>query len=490
MKKNLQFFLLFSIIILFLQSAVSAQVNYFSKTYGSDSLMEHLSIVKELPSGGYIMLGESDNYKSPREYGLNLIKTDAEGKQIFLKNILNTPISSTQLILTINPDGGYTIEKMGFANKNWEILVTDSGGNFISNKIFSFPIDTFTSAGISSVKRINDNGYILLGQSKYMRFLLRTDKNFNTLWTKEIFQNDTLYLKVEDFLYDNNKFIIAANSTNQSGFILAQFDDQGNRLAEKYYLGKRQAISKIIPAADGNYFLSGYTSNQYLRNNYPMFDIIITKFTPQLDTLWSKLCYSEEDTSSTYPFTDRLGDIESISDGGAIIYFLNTDGYNPVHRTLFRIDKNGNKLWERNLSDKVSVFLSPLVYYDLIVSVDGGFGLVGSKMVYSTNDYYFLKTNTYGLMSGIKEADKTLKNEIFIAYPNPSSGDVTILFAEKEAVSKEIVLYDITGREIRRYSKIKESNFVLQREGLEKGIYLLRVINAEGKTQQAKLIFE
>jgi hypothetical protein len=191
---------------------------------------------------------------------------------------------------------------------------------------------------------------------------------------------------------------------------------------------------------------------------------------------------------------DRLGDMEATSDGGAIIYSFITNGNDSTiwRRSLIKIDSEGNKIWERNLYGIDSVPVSPYfnIYNDLIVTSDGGFGLIGSKMVSSSSDNYFLKTNAYGLMSGIEEKVKTVRNNNFIIYPNPSSGDITIQFTEKEAVSKEIALYDITGREVKRYSKIKEKNFVLQREGLQKGIYLLRVINAEGKTQQAKLIFE
>lgn len=63
-------------------------------------------------------------------------------------------------------------------------------------------------------------------------------------------------------------------------------------------------------------------------------------------------------------------------------------------------------------------------------------------------------------------------------YPNPSKNSVTV--NSEEAVMQEIVLYDVNGREVKRFVGLDGSSNVLNIEGLEAGIYTVTILTDKG----------
>lgn len=84
----------------------------------------------------------------------------------------------------------------------------------------------------------------------------------------------------------------------------------------------------------------------------------------------------------------------------------------------------------------------------------------------------------------ISEAAQMVKE----IYPNPSQDQITIQF-EQGLDLKDVVLVDLSGREVRRYAVI-QSNLVIHKNELNSGVYILKTRNSKGLVSTAKIIFE
>lgn len=76
----------------------------------------------------------------------------------------------------------------------------------------------------------------------------------------------------------------------------------------------------------------------------------------------------------------------------------------------------------------------------------------------------------------------------FSIYPNPSSNDVMIQFANADH-SRTISVLDASGREVRKYSGI-ENSVLVEKANLENGLYIINVISEGRITASGKLIFQ
>ncbi len=72
------------------------------------------------------------------------------------------------------------------------------------------------------------------------------------------------------------------------------------------------------------------------------------------------------------------------------------------------------------------------------------------------------------------------ENQIQVTFkPNPFSNATTIEIEGMIADSYKLLIFDITGRVVRQYSKQYQKTFTFEREDLEKGFYLYKVITPE-----------
>jgi hypothetical protein len=260
MKKNLQFFLL-SILMLFLQSEVSAQVNYFSKAYGLTAYNEWANKIIELPNGEFLIIGTSVDKNNTNNYKWDLIKTKANGNLIFQKTIKTPADYSPAFELSVNTDGNYIVE--GQKGYKWLKIITDTNGKVITETIYNLPIDTFllsTRYLFLNVNKRDDNRYFAFGLNEQMNFLIHTDHNLKTLWAKNLFPDDTLRRWPVEVIYHNNKYFIAATVNGDSanpnrGFFLQSLDNKGDIIVKNHFPGKLYRINKIVPVSDGNYLI-------------------------------------------------------------------------------------------------------------------------------------------------------------------------------------------------------------------------------------------
>jgi len=74
----------------------------------------------------------------------------------------------------------------------------------------------------------------------------------------------------------------------------------------------------------------------------------------------------------------------------------------------------------------------------------------------------------------------------FIIYPNPANDHITVIMSE--GMASEIVIYNVVGAEMRNLGSVNESEFLINISDLESGIYFMRVVNDQNRTDVVKFI--
>ena len=201
----------------------------------------------------------------------------------------------------------------------------------------------------SNVIQTPDDGFLVSAWSKTVGFggwdvfLMKTDANGDTLWTKGLggSGDDCCegLLKTDD-----NGFLLAANTTSkgagQEDILLYKLDQNGNIDWETCYGTSRyEHCFDLIPIADG-YILSGISgiSNSVSAADYQAFILCIDKAGTEL---WSK--------SYGGSYNDYFRHVVATKDGGYAFCGGSTTS-RSIHAEdlfLFKTDKDGNKIWER-----------------------------------------------------------------------------------------------------------------------------------------------
>lgn len=81
------------------------------------------------------------------------------------------------------------------------------------------------------------------------------------------------------------------------------------------------------------------------------------------------------------------------------------------------------------------------------------------------------------------------KNVGFSVYPNPMKNNATIWFANNEQ-NLRVQLFDIAGKAVIDQSNISNNFYVIQKNNLKSGIYILKVSNQSGFSSVEKLVVE
>jgi hypothetical protein len=159
----------------------------WAKTFGGPNY-EQGSSVQQTTDGGFIIVGQTQSFGSG-DIDVYLLKTDSIGNLIWSKTFGGSGGDAGRFVQQ-TADGGYIItgitSSFSTANNDIYLIKTDSIGNLIWSKTFG---------GINndwglSVKQTTDSGYIIVGQTNsfgagdYDVYLIKTNVNGNTLWTR------------------------------------------------------------------------------------------------------------------------------------------------------------------------------------------------------------------------------------------------------------------------------------------------------------------
>jgi hypothetical protein len=337
MKVNIYF----TSILLFLVSFAFAQApdTLWTRTYGGSENDMGYSVQKTL-DGGYIIVGETWSYGAG-ESDVWFIKTDSLGDTLWTKTFGGASRDGG-LSVDLTIDGGYIIVgstfSYGTGNGDVYLIKTDSIGNVLWTRTYG---DSTWDVGYS-VLQTTDDGYIITGLTERVNvnvWLIKTDVNGDTLWTKTY--GDSAYARGHSIEQTSDGgYIITGLKDSFSGsswdVYLIKTDANGDTLWTKTYGGIYPEIGYSVQGTgDGGYIITGGI------DLYMMYGpVYLIKTDASGDTLWTKtpggfsVWYSVQETAdSNYIIVGAEGDM------------IETDIW------LLKIDSSGNIIWTQTYGD-------------------------------------------------------------------------------------------------------------------------------------------
>ncbi|HTW91178.1 MAG TPA: hypothetical protein VMH22_05660 [bacterium] len=224
--------------------------------------------VQPTSDGGYILAGQTGFFSSGGS-DVYLVKTDAEGNQLWYKN-LGGPHNDVGRSVHQTGDGGYIIlgetDTIGSGLSDMYLIKTDASGNQVWAR-------TFGGGGHNhgySVQIASDGGYILAGQTEGGAgggdvYLVKTDASGNQVWAKTYGGSQTDGAHSIQRTADGGYIIAGMTASFGAGMFdvyLLKIDANGDTVWTRTYGGASSDVGDAVQVtSDGGYIVSGMTSS-------------------------------------------------------------------------------------------------------------------------------------------------------------------------------------------------------------------------------------
>jgi len=364
-------------------------IKQFEKTYGG-AWYERLYGMEQTADGGYILTGLTTSFGSGGS-DVFLVKTDQMGNSQWTKTYGGTGnewgIGIQQTI-----DGGYIVggntNSFGAGSNDYFLIKTDQNGDTLWTRTFGGT----SSDDAYAVRQTNDGGYILTGVTSSFGvygnavYLVKTDANGNLQWQRTI---EILTWEASHGIQQTNDggYIITGLTYGWGNAFLLKTDSLGNKEWVKYnYFGTNFSIGKgVTQTPDGGYVFTGSVYGI----GSGAFDIFLIKTNANGDTLWRKTYGGILNDFGFYLFP--------LADGG---YLIGGETWNfgaGNSDIIFIItDENGNEIRRgtaggpsQDGDGNASIYGS----LSVIQTFDGGYAVGGTTFSFGADerDFYFVK---------------------------------------------------------------------------------------------------
>jgi hypothetical protein len=112
----------------------------------------------------------------------------------------------------------------------------------------------------------------------------------------------------------------------------------------------------------------------------------------------------------------------------------------------------------------------------------------GAEIYFDYNPPIYTNTFNTEFVQNLKVS--SFVNSSFLIYPNPSIGSVTIQMNESTEKIKNILIYNLLGKEIKKIENINSYKIILATEQLSTGMYLLEVETMDNRKIYNKLLVQ
>jgi len=165
------------------------QIQWGKEYGGTNAVADWGNSVQQTTDGGYIIAGMATSYGSGIA-SVYLIKTDTIGDTLWTRTFGGTGIDFGECVQQCT-DGGYIVcgytESFGAGNKDAYLIKTDSNGDTLWTKTYGGTGEEYAYA----VQQTTDGGYIISGYTtsfgngfSFDAYLIKTDASGDTLWTR------------------------------------------------------------------------------------------------------------------------------------------------------------------------------------------------------------------------------------------------------------------------------------------------------------------
>jgi hypothetical protein len=288
-------------------------------------------------------------------------------------------------------DGGYVIAGALYFLRPGDIDVllvrVDPTGNLIRLRAYG---GIETEVG-NAVRQTVDGGYVICGYANssgagdYDFYLVRTDANTDTLWTKTYGDSLPNFGTDVELTLDGGYILTGYSESSGPGnadVVLIKTDALGNLTWENSYGGDSSDVGECVQqTSDGGYVVVGTTRSF----GAGLEDVYLIKTDPSGHPLWSRTYGGSED--------DWGRSVEEADDDG---YFIaggtRSSGAGASDVYLLRTDASGSLLWSKTFGDSGNDEGNSI---DL--TSDGGCIIAGeTKSSGGMPDIYLIKTDASG----------------------------------------------------------------------------------------------
>ena len=500
----------------------------WERTYGGSG-DDYAYSVELTSDGAFIVTG----YKNGDVW---LLKIDeASGDTLWTRTYGGAGFDGAECVQQTS-DGGYIIvgytSSYGSGSFDVYLIKTDSIGNMLWQKWWGGPNEEYAY----EVRETPDNGYIIaaithsFGHGECDAWLIKTDANGDTLWTKIYGVGNWDRVRSVELTPDGG-YIFAGwtgDSPVGDGWVI-KTDSNGDILWMKTYGGQDGGyITSVRPTWDGGYIMCGGIK-LYGHGDQ---DIWLIKTDANGDTLWTR-DYGTTDN------TDRGNSVRQTFDGGYIAVGEGIDWPHGYQMAVYRVagaqtpyvkvlSPNGgeefvvgdtcNITWFA--ADNVGVDSISILYsihagatWDTIATGEPNDSLYEWIIPYTPSDSCLVKILAYDpginigedqsdscfsiAPSGIEENISMPKSFVFQVSPNPFTELVKIslvgVSGNRSIGEPEIRIYDVSGRLVKRFTindlRLTDVTWNGQDDNgkvLPSGIYYCRL--SQGSLTQTKKI--
>ena len=402
---------------------------------------------------------------------LRLLKTNSDGDTIWTKTYGDTNYDDWGYSVKETPDGGFIIvgstASFGAGDQDVWLLKTDEFGDTLWTKTFGGD-----SVDIGKCVQItNDGGFIIVGSTKSFGagsedvWLIKTDPDGNTLWTKTY--GDSLYAWGNYVIQTSDSGFALVGGVGWSGWScwFIKTDSAGDSIWSKILLPWAWAESRCVLELDSGYLVSYET---FSLGGGGM-GLVMINFSG--DTLWTQ-GYGGSSISSVIQTND---DNFLCAGGGPYTY-----PFAPI--ILF--DNTGGLIWWIN-------FFGSRALMSAIQTIDNSYIATGMGVDLLSDDRLYLCK--IGTPTGINQTNDIIFKSFSLSqnYPNPFNPSTTIAFDLPKSTKVTLKVFNILGEEVATLVSDRPSagsySYEWDASSLASGVYIYR-LQADGFVQTRKMI--
>jgi len=449
----------------------------FERHYGGES-MEWGFCVQQTADSGYIVAGTTLSYGAG-SYDAWLVRTDAQGETIWTRAYGGS--DGDHFYGVENAPGGFLAVgetgSFGAGLGDVWLVRTDVNGDTLWTK-------TYGGTGVDyalSLHPTADSGYAIsgvtnsCGAGNYDGWLLRTDARGDTEWTRTY----------------GGSGLDAANSldvTSDGGFILTGLFDRDGVLGGDPWVVRTDSLgdtiwTKTLPApghdagycveetGDSGYIVVGSTSSLGAGN----YDLWLLRFDARGDTLWTKTFGGSD--------WDQGKSVRQLSDGGFVVVGRMKPPLPDNGKVwLLRTDLGGDTLWTRLYGGQSTSWGEWLE-----LTPERGFALAGMTQ----GDVYLVKTDADGLLPIAEPKSPSVSPPTLSlgCQPNPCRGSTDLLVVGRPAsLRASLRVLDAQGRLVRQEPDIHSWPFRLEFGPLPAGAYYVCLDDGQYRTGRVVVV--
>jgi hypothetical protein len=371
--------------LLFVSSALALEPGdtLWTRTYGG-GLWEYAYCVQQTNDGGYIIVGSTGSF--PAGFDVYMVKTDADGDTLWTRKYGGSA-GDVGFWIQQTTDGGYIVagftNSFGAGNNDVYLVKTDVNGDSLWTRTYGGSNHEMAQC----VRQTSDGGFVVAGHTlsfgagQYDVWLLKTDANGDTLWTRTYGGADAEWGYSVEQTTDGGYILAGFTYSFGAGdrdFYLVKTDANGDTLWTRTYGGAEWDVAySVEQTSDGGYILTGET----VSFGPAWEDVWLLKTDPNGDTLWTRV-YGGGDWDGGYC-------VRQTADGGYLVTggtwsFGAGDGDFYVLKT----DPNGDTTWTRTYGGNQDDY-----GWCGQQTADGAYILVGETSSFGSgnSDMYLLK---------------------------------------------------------------------------------------------------